>query len=472
MHIALGNEITPAKAYSSLVLLSLFSYLLNGFGSIGITVIYLILTSFKRFTQILLLEEKPEISYQDCSEHSLIVNNCKFSWSLPENHTEEAGDHSPLMENPKIWTLNNINFSIKPRELIIVIGSVGSGKTALFLGILKELCILDGSIAKHGDIAYVSEEPWIISGTIKENILMGADYKEDWYNKVIKSCSLERDFDLFKEYRDETMVGDRGITLSGGQKARISLARAVYSNRELTLLDDPLSAVDPEVCNSLFTQCIKGILGSKSVILATHQTHFVSHADKILILDGGNQVFFGTYEELQDSGYTRYLGKSNINSGRKHRDIEINNEELPEETKIAVRDIQSILEEEKAHGVVPRNVYWKYLMLAYYSWFFFASVVLFEAISQISSLAVIFWVSYWADAGDQDETRYFIVMLILVILVYLLAFTRHCFIQFPLINSAQRLHDLALSGIVFTKSVFFDKNPAGRMINRFSKDTT
>ena len=136
------------------------------------------------------------------------------------------------------------------------------------------------------------------------------------------------------------------------------------------------------------------------------------------------------------------------------------------------RIIQSILEEEKAHGVVPRNVYWKYLMLAYYNWFFFASVVLFEAISQISSLAVIFWVSYWADAGDQDETRYFIVMLILVILVYLLAFTRHCFIQFPLINSAQRLHDLALSGIVFTKSVFFDKNPAGRMINRFSKDTT
>ena len=110
--------------------------------------IYLILTSFKRFTQILLLEEKPEISYQDCSEHSLIVNNCKFSWSLPENHTEDAGDHSPLMENPKIWTLNNINFSIKPSELIIVIGSVGSGKTALFLGILKELCILDGSIAK------------------------------------------------------------------------------------------------------------------------------------------------------------------------------------------------------------------------------------------------------------------------------------------------------------------------------------
>ena len=351
-----------------------------------------------------------------------------------------------------------------------MIGSVGSGKTALFMGILKELGIIEGSIAKNGEIAFASEEPWIISGTIKENILMGLEYKEKWYNEVIKSCSLERDLDLFKEYRDETMIGDRGITLSGGQKARVSLARAVYANREINLLDDPLSAVDPEVCSTLFTECIKGLLAEKTVILATHQAHFVSQADKILILEDGTQKFFGTYEELLDKGYSSYLGQISQKYDEKLKTEEKNNEELPEETKIALKDIKSILEEERAKGVVPFKIYWRYLMLGYKNWFFFAVAILLVIASQVSYLAVIFWISYWSRGSNQKDSSYIIGMAVLVIILYILVFIRQCSLQFPLIISSKNLHNLALSGIAFTRSVFFDKNPTGRMLNRFSKD--
>ena len=469
-YVALGNEINVAKAYSSIAILVLCSSLINLIGTAGMTVTFLMITSLRRFTQSLLLEERAPVDYEVSSHHSLKVKNCTFSWKRPEATPKVESELSAMKETQKTWTLKDINMSCKAGELIIVIGSVGCGKTALFMGLLKEICTLEGSIAKNGKIAFAGEEPWIISGTIRENILMGITYEEEWYNKVIKACSLERDLDLFKEYRDQTMIGDRGITLSGGQKARISLARAVYSNREINLLDDPLSAVDPEVCNDLFTLCIKGLLSSKTVILATHQAHFVSQADKILILEEGNQKFFGTYEELQDQGFSTYLGKI---SQAKKEDMGVEakvNEELPEATKIGIKDIKSILEEERAKGTVPIRMYWNYLMLGYKHWTFFLLAILVQIVSQVSYLAVIFWISYWARAANQKDPSYIIGMAVLVIILYFFTFARQSILQFPLITSSKNLHNLALKGIAFTKSLFFDTNPTGRLLNRFAKD--
>ena len=470
VYLAQDNEITAAKTYSSIVLLVLFSDMVNGVGGVFVTVIYLVVTSLQRFTQILLLEEIPTDDSEKCLEYSLRLLNCTFGWKVQDNRPEEADEYSQLIENAKVWTLKNINFCIKPGELMIVLGSVGSGKTTLIMGLLNELHKINGSIEKNGNFAFSGEDPWIISGSIKENILMGFEYDEEWYNKVIKSCSLERDFDLFKEYRDETMVGDRGITLSGGQKARVSLARAVYANRDIYLLDDPLSAVDPEVCNTLFAECIKKLLSEKTVILATHHTHFVSQADKILILCEGSQVFFGSYKELLNTGgHSNYLGMVSQIS-HKHKLSENINEELPEETKIAIKDIKSILEEERSQGGVNFRMYFEYFMLGYKHWAVFFIMNLFETASQVSYIAVIFWVYYWSDGDDQNDSSYFIVMAVLITLVYILMFIRQCFVQFPLINSSENLHNLAISGIVYTKSVFFDKNPTGRILNRFSKD--
>ena len=389
IHIALGNTIDPSTAFSSIAVLIISTGLVSTIGTAGIMQIYLIITSMKRFTQALTIKNKNEAHYKPCKKHSLNLKNCVFSWK--EFVQPKENNELSTMRESEIWMLKDINFRCKPGELVIVIGSVGSGKTGLFLGILNELSQVSGEMGLKGNISFASEEPWIVSGTIRENILMGLEMDEKWYNEVTKACCLEKDFELFKEYRDETVVGDRGITLSGGQKARVSLARAVYSNRDIVLLDDPLSAVDPEVCSLLFTECIKKLLSDKSVILATHQTHFVSQADKVLILEDGKQLFFGTYQELLDQGFSNYLGAITQTETKKEEKKEESRTNVAD-VKIAVKDKKSIVDEEMAKGRVPIDIYWKYLMLGYKNWFFLFLVILLQVIAQVSYLSVIYWI--------------------------------------------------------------------------------
>ena len=169
----------------------------------------------------------------------------------------------------------------------MVVGPTGSGKSTLLLGLLGELNLISGDLKVNGKISYLSSDPWLIPGTIKENILMGKDYNEDLYKQVLETSALAADIELMN-LKDETIVGDRGITLSGGQKARVALARALYSQYDIYFLDDPLSAVDVQVANHIFKNAIKGQLKGKTVVLVTHQSQFLNEADKILVLDSGS----------------------------------------------------------------------------------------------------------------------------------------------------------------------------------------
>lgn len=137
-----------------------------------------------------------------------------------------------------------------------------------------------------GEISYASQEPWLFAGTVRQNILFGLPMDKQRYNTVVKKCALERDFSLLP-YGDKTIVGDRGVSLSGGQRARINLARAVYKQADIYLLDDPLSAVDTHVGKQLFKQCITGYLKHKAVILVTHQIQHLQEANNILYLEDG-----------------------------------------------------------------------------------------------------------------------------------------------------------------------------------------
>lgn len=121
---------------------------------------------------------------------------------------------------------------------------------------------------------------------MRQNIIFGREFEYQRYKQVIKVCSLSRDFSLFP-YADRTIVGERGISISGGQKARINLARAVYKRADIYLLDDPLSAVDIHVGQQLFENCIKGMLHDKIVILITHQLQYLKRADNIVIMNAG-----------------------------------------------------------------------------------------------------------------------------------------------------------------------------------------
>lgn len=177
-----------------------------------------------------------------------------------------------------------------PGQLLAVIGPVGGGKSSLLHTILQELPLIEGTLEVKGEISYASQEPWLFAGTVRQNILFGLPMDKVRYNNVVNKCALERDFSLFP-FGDKTIVGDRGVSLSGGQRARINLARAVYKQAEIYLLDDPLSAVDTHVGKQLFKQCITGYLKHKIVILVTHQIQYLQEVHNILYLEDGIPKF-------------------------------------------------------------------------------------------------------------------------------------------------------------------------------------
>jgi ATP-binding cassette subfamily C (CFTR/MRP) protein 4 len=170
------------------------------------------------------------INHQKQSTACLHMKNVKAKWN---SHSSD-------------YTLDDVTLEVKPGTIALVTGLVGSGKSSLLQVILGELPIESGELVVNGKVSYASQEPWIFSGSVRQNILFGTPMDSARYETVLMKCALVRDFELWPG-GDRTIVGERGVMLSGGQKARISLARAIYREADIYLLDDPLSAVDPRV---------------------------------------------------------------------------------------------------------------------------------------------------------------------------------------------------------------------------------
>lgn len=230
-------------------------------------------------------------------------------------------------------TLRNMNFTINKGEFVVVVGSVGCGKTSLLHAIagnliyipektmkfqkgktltkdkiielakaLSKLKIKDteAPVQVSGSIAFAEAKSWIENKTIKETILFGKEYDEKRYKACIKACQLEGDLKELKG-GDDTQLGENGINLSGGQKARVTLARSVYADSEIVLLDDPVSALDAKVGKAVFNEVIRGICKEKTTIMATHAVDFFELADKIILLDNGEIEAFGPLSEIRDN---------------------------------------------------------------------------------------------------------------------------------------------------------------------------
>ncbi|NWI17763.1 CFTR regulator, partial [Crypturellus soui] len=202
----------------------------------------------------------------------------------------------PLHGSP---VLQDINFKIEKGQLLAVSGSTGAGKTSLLMLIMGELEPSQGKIKHSGRISFSPQVSWIMPGTIKENIIFGVSYDEYRYKSVIKACQLEEDISKFPE-KDYTVLGEGGITLSGGQRARISLARAVYKDADLYLLDSPFGHLDIFTEKEIFESCVCKLMANKTRILVTSKLEHLKIADKILILHEGSCYFYGTFSELQD----------------------------------------------------------------------------------------------------------------------------------------------------------------------------
>ena len=236
----------------------------------------------------------------DETSSELVMKNASFKWPgesfLPVNDSSVSLEDDSVPDNTPI-ALRNLNLTLKKGDLCLVVGAVGSGKSAFLNAILREIELVSGKFSLRGSISYVSQNPWLMNRSIRDNIVMGTTFNAALYAQVVEAAALSRDLSLMPN-GDRTVVGERGSALSGGQRARISLARALYyQDANIFLLDDVLSAVDTVVGN-LLVQGIKRMLRDKVCILVTHQLQFVKASRKVVLFEDGAMAFCGSYKDL------------------------------------------------------------------------------------------------------------------------------------------------------------------------------
>ena len=260
----------------------------------------------------------------------------------------------------------DIDFTVEKGSLTVITGPVGSGKSTLLLAIAGEAPDQNWAITFRGTVVYVPQIAWVFSGTIRENILFGKKYEKSKDAKVIEVCALNQDIKKFPDC-DQTIVGERGVVLSGGQRARVSLARAVYAEADLYLLDDPLTAVDFKVANHIFRECIKGLLGQKTRLITSHHERVMREADDVIVLNNGRMLGKGSFTELKGSGILNETVDSMYEEAKESDDIVVKDNEdkngisgmggveAPHEAQ-ALR----VSEEDRAIGIVSASLYWNY----------------------------------------------------------------------------------------------------------------
>lgn len=227
------------------------------------------------------------VIYQDAAsepgEETVRIRDATLTWNKEEGRN----------------ALEGISFSACKGELSCIVGRVGTGKSSMLQAMLGDLWKINGEIVVHGTTAYVAQQSWVMNATIQENIVFGHRWDPSFYELTIKACALIDDFRTLPD-GDQTEVGERGISLSGGQKARLTLARAVYARADVYLLDDCLSAVDQHVGRHIINNVLghKGILASKTRILATNSIPVLREADNIVLLRDGKIVERGNYDQM------------------------------------------------------------------------------------------------------------------------------------------------------------------------------
>ncbi|XP_023285607.1 multidrug resistance-associated protein 4-like [Seriola lalandi dorsalis] len=499
LYVLLGNTISASRVFVTVSLYSAVRLTVTLFFPNAIEKLFETRVSIRRIQEFLMLDEIT-----------------KSGAALPQDEKNDVSVE--IQELFCYWdksldapSLQNISLSLNSNQLLAVIGPVGAGKSSLLSSILGELPNEKGMLKVKGQLTYAAQQPWVFPGTIRSNILFGKELNPQKYERVIRACALKRDLELLPD-GDLTLIGDRGATLSGGQKARVNLARAVYQDADIYLLDDPLSAVDAEVGRHLFEQCICGLLKNKPRILVTHQLQYLKAANQILVLKEGHMVAKGTYAELQQSGvdFTSLLKKEEEEEqqplpppppppppGALTRSRTLSQNSVLSQTssvhsvkdgdQLPAEPVQTVVEESRAQGTIGVSLYVKYLR-AGANVVVLLIVLLVNVLAQVAYIMQDWWLAYWADEQEKlnanstitqegvNITRelntdfYLGVYGGLTVATIIFGFIRNLVLFNVLVRCAQSLHNRMFTAILRTPVRFFDINPIGRVLNRFSKD--
>ena len=406
--------------------------------------------------------------------NAITLHNASFSW----------GDATPCLED--------VSLHIKKGSLVAVIGDTGCGKSSFLLSLVGMLSRREGSLERSGTLALSEQQAWIVNDTVRNNILLGSAYDETRFRRVIAACQMERDLRILGG--EEAEIGAHGINVSGGQKARLSLARCCYSEASIVLLDDPLAAVDARVGHRLFHECICGELKGRTRVMTTNALQYLAYCDQIVLLKDRRVAFDGDYAAFTRSPYAGIASACGEdgnasqdslssrdhedNPSQDHEDNPSQDHEDNTDNNNASQDHTTLTTaEEKATGSISLSV-----LTSYASAFgkgLTSGVVAMLLLTVVSMTASQLWVSGWTGdpcmemetAECAARTNYYSVGFF-VITAFTGVFTvvRLVLQARGRVNASRVYHRELTEHVVGAPVSFFDVNPVGRITNRFNRD--
>lgn len=388
----------------------------------------------------------------------------------------DGAETSSTITQVEPFKLQDMNFTVGRNELIAIIGGVGSGKSSLLAALAGDMRRTRGHITMGATRAFCPQYAWIQNATVRENILFGKEMDKGWYNEVVDACALRPDLEMLPN-GDLTEIGERGITVSGGQKQRLNIARAIYFDCDIVIMDDPLSAVDAHVGRHIFDNAICGLLKDKCRILATHQLHVLNRCDRIIWMNEGRIESIDTFDNLmRDNEGFQKLMATTAQEEEDEESEEVNEDEAEIEKKDAKKERKNkkgaalMQQEERAVKSVGWDVYAAYLRASGTVWngpFIFFLLV----ISQCANIATSLWLSFWTSNKFGYSTGQYIGGY--AALGFMQAFLMFCFsVSLSILGTtaSKVMLSRALYRVLRAPMSFFDTTPLGRITNRFAKD--
>lgn len=411
-----------------------------------------------RIEEFMAEPNKLDAETSSLSDALLEMKNASFAW---------PGATDPV--------LKDITLSFPP-GLTVICGEVGSGKTALLQALLGEADLTNGEYHRSSEmVGYCAQTPWLQSMSIRENILFSSPYDESRYRQVLEACALIPDMANFKN-GDLSMIGENGVGLSGGQKARLALARAVYSRSRILFLDDPLSALDHQTAETIVRRCLKGpLLEGRTTILVTHRTE--------LCLDVAEQVV-----EIRD-GRSSVLDPDSITPDLLTRVMSNDSAEIlgqaDEQQSTAIPE-KFMEDEHRAHGGVMASVYWEYIKASKLKWWFILILAL--LIFRLVDIGETWFLKQWGEAygktmellaynpfrnfpNPEADVKPWLVGFFLIAVAHAIAFLiAQVFIVVIIYKAGKSLFERVMTKCTYATFRFYDVTPVGRLMNRLTSD--
>lgn len=472
-----GSDLSAANAFVAVALLNKLIYPMNYFPWI-ISGILEARISAIRIRDLLYIETSGrQLTQNRIKEQYVSFQEATFTWQALSKNDRSIQDESQETllsgEQTKSFCLEIDHLNIAKGSLIIVLGQVGSGKSSFLLSILGELRQTNGKFFSSFDGAsYAPQIPWLLQGTIRDNILLGSPYDSQRYSDVVESCALQADFLSF-EHGDQRKLHGNGATLSGGQRSRIALARAMYQYSDLYLFDDPTNALDVKTSAHIFENCFGSKSNNATTILATNAIQHLPLCQRdayVVVLKEGRILERGNYLNfIKDDA--SYIGRMIKTHGAISLSLNKDESNISSKTSIPLAKFQDASAEHRESGIISRTVWISYGVSI--GGCLCLSIIVFVLLMQASRNALDGWLAIYTTPNHHGilPAQFAEGLILLTIINCVLGIFRSFLFAFGGLRAAYRIYDTLVDRLLHATMKFIDETSMGRILNRISGDT-